>query len=241
VGGKMGSGGYRVATPLDVFVRPDEAAAVCAAIVLIFRDHGSRAVRTRARLGFLVDDWGVARFRQELQRRLGWSLSPAGADARTLKPADHLGVTSQKQAGLSAVGLAVPVGRITSEQLLECARLADVYGTGDLRVTTAQNLIVPNVGNDRLDAFLAEPLLRELEPDPPGAIRGLVSCTGIDYCHFALIETKELAVKTADYLTRRLLHGRRLTMHWSGCPAGCGNHASADIGLLGKNVRIDGE
>ena len=241
VGGKMGSGGYRQASPLDVFVRPEEAAAVCAAITLIFRDHGARAVRTRARLAFLIEDWGAARFRQELVRRLGRTLTPAGADARTMKAADHLGITPQKQSGLSSIGVAVPVGRITTEQLFEAARLADLYGNGDLRITTSQNLIIPNVSNDRIAALLAEPLLQELQPDPPGAIRGLVSCTGIDYCHFALIETKELAVKTAEHLARALPHGKRLTMHWSGCPAGCGNHALADIGLLGKNVRIDGE
>jgi NAD(P)H-nitrite reductase large subunit len=241
VGGKMGSGGYRAASPLDVFVTPDEAAAVCAAITLIFRDYGSRAVRTRARLAFLIEEWGVARFRQELVRRLGRALASAGTDARSSRPADHLGVTPQKHAGLSSVGLAVPVGRITTEQLLDVARVAEVYGSRDVRVTTSQNLIVPNVANERLPALLAEPLLQELQPDPPGAVRGLVSCTGIDYCHFALIETKELAVKTAAHLARVLPHGKRLTMHWSGCPAGCGNHAVADIGLLGKNVRVGGE
>jgi ferredoxin-nitrite reductase len=241
VGGKMGSGGYRAASALDVFVRPEEAAEVCAAITLIFRDYGSRAVRTRARLAFLIEEWGVARFRQELIRRLGRALPSAGADARSTKSADHLGVTAQKQAGLSSVGLAVPVGRITTQQLLEIARLADAYGSGDVRVTTSQNLILTNVANERLPLLLAEPLLQELQADPPGVVRGLVSCTGIDYCHFALIETKELAVQTAAQLSRVLPHGKRLTMHWSGCPAGCGNHAVADIGLLGKNVRIGGE
>src|SRR4051812_25346248 len=240
VGGKMGSGGYRAASALDVFVRPDEAAEVCAAITLIFRDYGSRAVRTRARLAFLIEEWGVARFRQELIRRLGRTLASAGADARSSKSADHLGVTPQKQTGLSSVGLAVPVGRITTQQLLEIARLADAYGSGDVRVTTSQNLILTNVANERLPLLLAEPLLEELQADPPGVVRGLVSCTGIDYCHFALIETKELAVQTAAQLSRVLPHGKRLTMHWSGCPAGCGNHAVADIGLLGNNVRIGG-
>src|SRR5204863_1692080 len=86
-----------------------------------------------------------------------------------------------------------------------------------------------------------EPLLADFPIDPPGVIRGLVSCTGIDYCHFALIETKELALETARHLAQRSPGGKMLTMHWSGCPAGCGNHAAADIGLLGKNVRINGE
>jgi NAD(P)H-nitrite reductase large subunit len=241
VGGKMGSGGYRPASPLDVFVRPDEAAAMCAAITLIFRDYGSRAVRTRARLAFLIEEWGVARFRQELTRRAGRTLSSAGADARGSRSADHLGVTPQKQDGLSSVGLAVAVGRITADQLLDVARLADAYGSGDIRVTTSQNLILTNVANERLPSLLSEPLLQDLPADPPGVVRGLVSCTGIDYCHFALIETKELAVKTAEHLARVLPHGKRLTMHWSGCPAGCGNHSVADIGLLGKNVRVGNE
>ena len=241
VGGKMGSGGYRVASPLDVFVQQSEAAAVCGHITEIFRDHGSRATRTKARLSFLVDAWGVAKFRAELQRRVGRTLPPAGKDMRGSATTDHLGVVAQKQPGLNYVGLAVPVGRVTVDQLFSLARIADDYGSGEVRITAAQNLIIPNVPDDRLRALLAEPLLSELSPDPSGAMRGLVSCTGIDYCHFALIETKELALKTARELEERLPRNKRLTMHWSGCPAGCGNHAAADIGLLGKNVRIDGQ
>jgi ferredoxin-nitrite reductase len=154
---------------------------------------------------------------------------------------DHLGIVKQKQPGHSYIGLAVPVGRITADQLFELARVADAYGTGDLRLTTAQNVIVPNVADAQLPALIREPLLRELRHDPHGAFRGLVSCTGIDYCHFALIETKELALKTARHLEQRLPDHVPFTTHWSGCPAGCGNHALADIGLLGKNVRIDGQ
>ena len=240
-GGKMGSGGYRVASPLDVFVRPEDAAALCGHITRIFRDHGFRASRTRARLAFLIEAWGVAKFRAELQRRSGRPLLTAGRDKRSSSHADHLGIVKQKQAGLSYVGLAVPVGRISQDQLFDLARLAEEYGNGELRLTTAQNVIIPNVPDEKLRALVAEPLLRELRHDPPGVIRGLVSCTGIDYCHFALVETKELALKTARYLEQHVPAGKKLTMHWSGCPAGCGNHAAADIGLLGKNARIDGE
>src|SRR5207249_6140906 len=93
-----------------------------------------------------------------------------------------------------------------------------------------------------LPMMTGEPLLRELSHEPSGIMRGLVSCTGIDYCHMALIETKELAMKTARELEKALGHNKKLlTMHWSGCPAGCGNHAAADIGLLGKNVKIGDE
>ena len=133
----------------------------------------------------------------------------------------------------------MPVGRITSQQLFDVARIADLYGTGDVRVTTGQNVIVPNVQESKVPRLLGEPLVADLPHDPSGVMRGLVSCTGIDYCHMALIETKELALKTARELEKSLGPGRKLlTMHWSGCPAGCGNHSTADIGLLGKNVKI---
>jgi NAD(P)H-nitrite reductase large subunit len=241
VGGKMGSGGYRVASPLDVFVEQGAAAALCGHVTEIFRDHGSRASRTKARLSFLVEAWGVPKFRAELERRAGRTLPAAGRDVRGAGTSDHLGVVPQKQPGLNYVGLAVPVGRVTVDQLFGLASIAESYGSGDVRITAAQNLIVAGVPDARLASLLAEPLLKELSPDPSGAMRGLVSCTGIDYCHFALIETKELAVKTARALEDRLPPNKRLTMHWSGCPAGCGNHAAADVGLLGKNVRIDGK
>jgi NAD(P)H-dependent nitrite reductase large subunit len=240
-GGKMGSGGYRVASALDVFVRPEEAVELCRHVTLIFRDHGSRASRTKARLAFLMDAWGVARFRAELERRMGRPLLTAGQDKRGAKTTDHLGIGAQRQAGLNYVGLAVPVGRISADQLFDVARLAEHYGTGDVRLTTGQNLIIPNVDDNALSRLKGEPLLGDFPVDPPGVIRGLVSCTGIDYCHFALIETKELALKTARHLEQRSPGGKQLTMHWSGCPAGCGNHAAADIGLLGKNARINGE
>ena len=241
VGGKMGSGGYRIASPLDVFVRPDDAVQLCSHVTFIFRDHGSRATRTKARLAFLIDAWGVAKFRAELERRMGRPLPPAGKDLRGTRTADHLGIVKQKQPGLNYVGLAIPVGRITDAQLFDLARLADAYGSGDLRLTTSQNVIIPNVPDGKLFGLVSESLLRDFQPDPPGVVRGLVSCTGIDYCHFALVETKDLAIKTARHLERKLPANKHLTMHWSGCPAGCGNHAAADIGLLGKNVRINGE
>ncbi len=239
VGGKIGSGGLRPATPLGVFCRPDEAAALCSHITLMFRDYGARRARNRARLAFLIEEWGVERFRQELERRVGERLSPPGRDARTTRHHDHLGISRQKQPGLCAVGLNVPVGRITADQMFTLARVAQRYGTGDVRITTSQNIIVSNVPEGALPEMTSEPLLRELRHDPSDMMRGVVSCTGIDYCHMALIETKELALKTARDLDARLGSGKKLlTMHWSGCPAGCGNHTGADIGLLGKNVKI---
>ena len=241
VGGKMGSGGFRMASPLDLFVTPEQAAAVCSHIVLIFRDHGARELRTKARLAFLIENWGVERFRSELERRVDRPLASAGQDQRTPKHTDHVGVFRQKQAGLSYVGLAVPVGRMTSEQMLEIAELAESYGNGQLRLTVGQNVIISNVPDSKLGELTNQPVLQELRYDPSEVMRGLVSCTGMDYCHFALIETKGWALKTARVLEAKLGKTQPLRMHWSGCPAGCGNHTVADIGLLGKNIKVNGE
>lgn len=241
VGGKMGSGGYRIASPLNLFVTAPEAAAICSHIVAIFRDHGARELRTKARLAFLVENWGIEKFRKELERRVDRPLASAGIDQRAPKHTDHIGVFRQKQAGLNYVGLAVPVGRMTSEQMLEVAALAENYGNGQLRLTVGQNIIVLNVPDSKIGELTNEPVLQELRYDPSEVMRGLVSCTGMDYCHFALIETKGWALKTAQKLESKLGKTQPLRMHWSGCPAGCGNHAAAEIGLLGKNIKLNGE
>ncbi|MFN3286012.1 MAG: Rieske 2Fe-2S domain-containing protein [bacterium] len=239
VGGKMGSGGYRVASPLDAFVRPEEAPEVCAAIVAVFRDHGPREARSKARLSFLLDAWGLERFRTAVEEHLGRPLARAGRDARQPVHSDHLGITPQKQDGFCAVGLLVPVGRIRAEQLQELARLSEVYGSGEVRFTTAQNVLLPHVPDERLAALLDESLLRELRPSPPPVLRGLVSCTGTDYCNLALIDTKRRALALARALQDRV--PRPVTVHWSGCSAGCGNHGAADVGLVGKKVRLGTE
>ena len=241
-GGKQGSGGFRPASPLDVFATPDTAAEVCNQITLIYRDHGPRDARNKCRLAFLLDEWGVPKFRAELEWRMGHPLPRAGEDmVEADGGTDHMGIFAQKQPGLNAAGLVVPAGRISGGQLLEVARLAETYGDGEVRLTPGQNLIIPNVSDARLESLKAEPLLAELRHDAPEIMRGLVSCTGIDYCHFALIETKELAVNTARKLEKTLSDTGPLTMHWSGCPNACGNHTVADIGILGKRARVNGQ
>jgi ferredoxin-nitrite reductase len=241
VGGKQGSGGPTFARPLDAFVRPEDAPGVCASIALIFRDHGPREARSKARLAFLVEAWGIARLRQELESRLGRALPPAGRDARGATAADHIGVFRQKQPGLSYVGLKTPVGRISGDQLAELARLAETYGHGELRLTPTQNVLVPYIPDARLGDFLTEPLLRELPYNPSGVQRGLASCTGTDFCNLALIDTKTRALALARDFEQRLGSVRPLTVRWSGCPAGCGNHHTADVGLQGCKVKVDGK
>jgi len=245
VGGKQGSGGYKPATPVDAFVRPEDAARLCARITRIFRDHGPRTARNRARLAFLIQDRGIRWFRSELENRWGRPLLKAGTDMRKKHHADHLGINAQKHSPLSEtpplyyIGLKVPVGRITSAQLRSVADVADCYGSGDVRVTPSQNLIVPNIPEHRIGALTSEPIVQELPFDPSPIMRGLVACTGIDYCSLALIDTKGWALEVARELEKRTA-GRKLqplTIHWSGCPAGCGLHQVATIGLQGCRAR----
>ncbi|MBI3610678.1 MAG: FAD-dependent oxidoreductase [Nitrospirae bacterium] len=240
VGGKTGSGGFRAASPLDVFVRPDEAAEILSRITLIYRDHGPRENRTKARLAFLLDEWGAARFRKELENRMGRPLARSGKDERDLKKkADHIGVYRQKQPGLNYVGLTVPVGRITTDRLAETARLSEEYGAGEIRLTGGQNLILPNIPDRVLGKLIQEePLLKELKYNPSEIMRGLVSCTGIEYCGLALIETKNRALEIARRLEQQVASTKPVGIHWSGCPAGCGNHLLSDIGLLGKRAKL---
>ena len=242
VGGKQGSGGFRPATDLNVFVLPRDAAELCAEITLLFRDHGPREARNKCRMAFLVEEWGGDRFRTELELRLGHPLLTGGTPVGSEAKFDHIGIHPQKEAGLNYVGLVVPVGRMTASQMLEVARLADAYGNGEIRLTAEQNLIIPNIPDELLPAMEREPLLAEFRPDPSPAMRGLVSCTGIDYCHFALVDTKSLALKTSQHLEKRVDGSfPNLSINWSGCPNACGNHTVADIGLLGKKARVDGE
>jgi ferredoxin-nitrite reductase len=241
VGGKQGSGGPVFATPLEAFVRPDEAADVCAAVALVFRDHGPREARSRARLAFLVEERGAAWLREALEQRLGRALPPAGRDARLPTTTDHVGVFRQKQPGLNYVGLKTPVGRVTGEQLRELARLAEVYGAGELRLTPLQNVLLPHVPDRCLGDLTAEPLLKVLPYNPSEVQRGLVACTGTDFCNLALIDTKTRALALARELEQRVGRSRPISVRWSGCPAACGNHHTADVGLQGCKVKVDGK
>ena len=242
VGGKMGSGGFTVASPLNVFVEIFQAAAAVVELIKIYRDHGPREARSKCRFAFLIEEWGVRRLRAELVARLGRELAFQGRDMRGSKLSDHLGASSQKQSGLVAVGLCIPTGRVNPDQLHELARLADVYGNGEIRLTTGQNAIIPNVAAARVAKLLEEPLLKQLSPHPSPFVRGLVACVGTDYCNLALIETKSRAIVLSEALHNKMGSGiNPLTIHWSGCPAGCGNHQAADVGLRGFKTRIDGK
>lgn len=241
VGGALGGTTPRLATPLDAFVETHEVVDLFTAMLRVFRDHGPREKRTQARLKWLIEEWGEARFRDVVEAAYGRPLRTAGDDARVRIAGDHLGVHRQGGAGLSYVGLHVPVGRITAAQLESLATLAERYGGNEVRLTVDQNVIIPHVRDEVLAALLDAPLLTVLRPEPAALWRNLVVCTGNDYCHYSLIDTKRRALELVTELERRgvaAADGTRI--HLSGCVHACGKHHIADIGLQGANVRIDG-
>ena len=241
VGGKASTNDFRVAKALDMFIEPSAAAEVLAGLLSIYRDHGPREQRSRARLAWLVDAWGTRRLRVELERRLGRALAPAGVDARSGQSCALTGVLPQRQPGRSAVGLVVPVGRLSGGQLIRLSELATQYGGDELRLTCEQNIIVPHIADRHVSIVLREPVITALNPEAPAAVRGTKSCIGAEFCSLAVIETKQRALDVARELDRRLPGLGPLRIHWSGCNAGCGQHLSADIGLQGRKVERGGE
>ena len=239
VGGAMGGRDPFLAVPLDAFAAPDDVVDLALAVLSVFRDHGPRASRKQSRLKVLLREWGVERFREALEAELGCSLPRAGVPASALEGGDHLGVTQQRDSHLVSLGMLVPVGRITGDDLIELSRLARVYGQAEIRLTVQQNVLIPHVPPDALDALLAEPLLAKYSAQPSGFLRGLIACTGMDYCHFSLIDTKSEALALAQALDERYEALQRIRVHWSGCPHSCGQQKVADIGLEGARVRTD--
>ena len=150
---------------------------------------------------------------------------------------EYLGVHPQKQKGLSFVGLHVPVGRVQADDMDKLARLADEYGSSELRLTVEQNIIIPNVDNSKVEALLKEPLLSKFSPEPPILMRGLVACTGNQFCGQAIIETKARALKVTEEVQKLVSVSRPIRMHWTGCPNSCGQIQVADIGFMGCMTR----
>ena len=206
VGGKMGSGGCRIASPLDIFVEPGEAAALCREIVLLFRDHGSRGARNRARLSFLVENWGAERFPAGARSGDGAGRSNAPARDARVEPGRRPHRRPPAEAG--GPQLRRPAGRrsaaMPAAQLRDVARAADGVRDGRDPVhdepERRRSRTSPTRGFPRCWPIRSCATCRTTRPAPP---RGLVACTGIDYCHFALIETKELAVQHGRVPRRR--------------------------------------
>jgi ferredoxin-nitrite reductase len=242
VGGFFSAKRCEAAVPLDAWVPPEDVVALCRAILEVYRDYGLRANRQKSRLMWLIDEWGMGKFRATVEQQLGRPLATiTSQDETDREKRDHIGVYPQKQPGFNYVGLHVPVGRLYASDLYELARLAEVYGSSELRLTVEQNVIIPNIPDSRLEAFLQEPVLQKFSVKPSPLVRALVSCTGAQFCNFALIETKNRALALARELDQVVELTRPVRIHWTGCPNSCGQPQVADIGLMGTKARKDGK
>lgn len=235
------TGHRQFATDCGLLVRPEQAVAVAAAMIRVFIDHGDRTDRKKARLKYLVDQWGVDKFVLETEKRLAFPLLRLPEEEceprRAVDRAGHIGVHPQSQPDLHYIGVSVPVGRLPVSQMRALAGIAEEFGSGELRLTVWQNLILPNIPSERI--ALAVEYLRAagLECSASAVLRGTVACTGNRGCRYAATDTKAHAVELATLLDARFKIDQPVNLHVTGCPHSCAQHYVGDIGLLGAKVK----
>jgi ferredoxin-nitrite reductase len=243
LGGITGHGDF--ARETGVFVKPEDCVAVAVAIVRAFIEHGDRTNRQKARLKYVLDRMGVDAFLAEIERHLGRPLDRAPLDcALPRRPVDrqgHVGLHRQAQDGLYYLGLVLPVGRLTAEQMRGIADIAEQFGDGAVRLTVWQNLILSGIAEARAEA--AKRAVEALGLDwRASAIRaGLVACTGNTGCKFSAADTKGQAMTLAAYLERCVALDRPVNIHLTGCHHSCAQHYVGDIGLLAAKVEVGEE
>jgi sulfite reductase (ferredoxin) len=245
VGGGL-SNEPHLALRLDAFVRHEQAIDVVRGVTEIFREQiGLRQSRDRARLKYLFmrEGWTAESFLDELHRRIGFKLDPAvPEDVPDDVLRDHAGIHPQRQPGLNYVGASVLRGRLTGEQLEAAAELAERFGSGSLRATVSQNLVIVNVPRAKSGELARELGQIGLHVDGSPFWRGAVACTGTEFCKLAIAETKGFTRWLVDELEERLPQfDQQLKLHVTGCPNSCGQHWISDIGLEGKKIKYNGE
>ncbi|GEB95212.1 nitrite/sulfite reductase [Microbacterium lacticum] len=236
----------RLGERLGAFVPPERVAEVWHGVTRIFRDYGYRRLRNKARLKFLLADWGTEKFREVLENEYLESPLPDGAAAP--KPnslGDHVGIHRQKD-GRFFVGAAPLVGRVSGSTLTALADLAEAHGSQRIRTTPHQKLLVLDIDESRVESLVAGLDALGLSARPSLFRRGTIACTGIEFCKLAIVETKVNAARAIEQLEERLGAlepeiGRPITLHVNGCPNSCARIQTADIGLKGQLVLIDGE
>ena len=252
VGGGLSRKEPRLARDIDVFCTPEDMTNVSAGISGLFRDYGDRDNRFNARIKFLVDEWGTEKLRRVLQEEyIDYELPTAGEDLRDQydynaghndSVGDYVGVHEQAD-GQYFVGLSVLVGRMSADDTVALADLAEEYGSEMIGITQRQNLIVADIAEEDLDDFLAEPIVQRHSPDPHPFMRGSIACTGTEFCSLSIVETKNRMVRYGRWLTENveLPDGvEDFHIHLSGCTASCAQPQIADISLRGMKTRKDG-
>jgi sulfite reductase (ferredoxin) len=241
VGGGL-STNPKLAVRLGVFVPPEDVIDVWAGVTRIFREWGYRRSRMRARLKFLVDDWGAEKFREVLESEefLGRKLDDGPAPVHSGAERDHVGVRKQKD-GNNYVGFAFRTGRSSGTELTALADLAEKHGSGRVTCTVEQKMVILDVPDAEVDALVTELESRDLPVRPSNFRRGMMACTGLEFCKLAIVETKARAIDLYDELEKRLPDfDTPITINVNGCPNACARFQVADIGLKGMIVD-DGE
>lgn len=226
-----------LAQSLGAFVTLEQVPEVWAGVVRIFRDYGYRRLRNRARLKFLVAEWGIEKFRRVLEEEyLGYSLPDGPKAPDNLVDRDHIGVHEQKD-GNVYIGVKPTLGHMSGEQLIALAGLAERYGVTDLRFTPFKEVLLLGVKPEDVDTLQAELEEMGLYSNPSEFRRGLLSCTGLEYCKLAHVTTKSRAIELADELEERFGDlDSPITISLNGCPNACARHQVSDIGLKGQMV-----
>jgi len=219
---------------LGAFAAPDQVVEVVCGITSVFRDWGYRRARNRARMKFLVRDWGPEKFREMLEKEIGFSLKDLPEPATTDQVhREHVGIGTQKD-GTHYVGFTPKAGRIAGHQLRAVARAARRYGDGRLRTTTQQKMLILDTPEDRVQELVDDLQVLDLPVSPSAWRRGIMACTGIEFCKLAIVETKGRAVELYRYLEERLPdYSDDVRINVNGCPNSCARYQTADIGLMG--------
>ncbi|WP_188876910.1 nitrite/sulfite reductase [Halarchaeum nitratireducens] len=243
VGGGL-SDGPRMASNLDVFVRPEDAVELCRAIAQTFKELGDRHNRGVCRMRYLVQQMGPENFEQAVRERCDVELPESGIDLTEGYVGDHVGVHDQKQEGLQYVGFNVISGRVGGDEFVEAARAAKEYGTEEstIRLATDQNFLITHVPEENVEDLVNEEFAEDYQPDPGPFSRGAVACTGTEYCKYAIIETKARTKQWARQLDEQIETPDDLDvvrMHMSGCSASCAQPQIADVGFRGETVKVE--
>jgi ferredoxin-nitrite reductase len=238
VGGITGHKDF--ARETGILVKPEDATKVADAIIRVFIDTGDRTNRLKARLKYVLDSMGLETFIAAVEEKLGRKLVRAPVDAIAPRPAfdrmAHIGVHAQKQAGLNWIGIALPLGKVTCEQMRGLAKIARDFGDGDIRLTVWQNLLISGVAEDKVGMAAAaiEAIGLAIAASPIRA--GLVACTGNAGCKFAASDTKRHAAAIGDWCEAKVAMDTPLNIHLTGCHHSCAQHYISDIGLIGAKV-----
>jgi len=226
----------------DVIVKPADATKVSDAIVRVFIDLGDRTNRLKARLKYVIDGIGHDKFLTLVEERLGQPFTRVPAEALAPRPAfdrmAHIGVHRQKQQGLNWIGVALPLGKVTCEQMRGLAKIAQDLGDGDIRLTVWQNLLIPGVRDENIELAIAAIKAIGLAVEASQIRAGLIACTGNAGCKFAASNTKLHAAEIGDWCEPRVNIETPINIHVTGCHHSCAQHYISDIGLIAAKVDV---